>query len=652
MTENQPKRLMLMFTIGPAQSFIEASRKTEDLWMGSYILSYLTATAIDRVQGDGVELIYPAIGSKPPFEFWKGQDFVTPSIPNLFLAIGDGTLSQDDLAKCARDAESEVNTVFEQMAKRLLDEAFEKNWRKSYVENLFNKQIPGFFDIYWVITEEEIGQKYGKWYAHTAGSLAAIKNCRTFNKPVSEFGRKCSLDGTREILHLEENESIEQAMKWWEDFAKRTPRHCRQKEALCAVSLTKRMGMHYLENYSRFKDEFKDKSERPKFPSTSEVATANFKERILCKPDAFDVYTKFCKAVIELRQSDDEKTKIPIIQPLPKIKCPIPNNVDGEWLYEETWNPSYLERYYNIDWESQQKQIEHCEDFRKKLVGILEGEPGKYYAAIALDADNMGEVNRNTKNREEHEANSRQLIEYTEVARRVVEGEHLGKLTYAGGDDLFALANLRDLLPMLEKLYKYFPHDLTTISAGVCIAHNKMPLTNVLGHARRMEKIAKTQGERDAVSIALYKHSGNISQTTVKWIYNKQKVVQVDMDTDNSFKTKWCFDGLKVISIGEQLVKLLQDDEVSKNFLYAFRDAVAKLIGDEEKLLKGVLPLVEVEFKRLIERAYKTKGKELDDSNQQTIQKTAELLHHISLRSFKHFLGFLEIITFIARESK
>ena len=53
----------LCLPIGPVQSFIEAARKTEDLWMGSYILSYLVATAMEKVQGDGVEIIYP--------DYWK-----------------------------------------------------------------------------------------------------------------------------------------------------------------------------------------------------------------------------------------------------------------------------------------------------------------------------------------------------------------------------------------------------------------------------------------------------------------------------------------------------------------------------------------------------------------------------------------------------
>ena len=208
MSENRPKRLMLMFTIGPVQSFIEAARKTEDLWMGSYILSYLVATAMNKIRGEGVEIIYPAIGKTvSPFDFWRRRDFATPSFPNLFLAIGNGVeVSQDDLVKRAKEAEESVKTEFERMAECVVDEAFKASvpWRGTYVECVFNRQIPDFFDVYWVITEET-NEDYGAWYDHTARSLAAIKNCRAFNQ-TNEFGRKCSLDGTREILHHKKEE--------------------------------------------------------------------------------------------------------------------------------------------------------------------------------------------------------------------------------------------------------------------------------------------------------------------------------------------------------------------------------------------------------------------------------------------------------------
>lgn len=633
MSENQSKPLMLMFTVGPVQSFIEAARKTEDLWMGSYILSYLVATAMEEIRGEGIEIIYPAIGTKSPFEFWR-KNFATPSFPNLFLAISDG-ISQDTLEKRAKDAEKSVNIEFESMGKRVLDEAFKASlpWYGTYVQEIYDRQIPGFFDIYWVITEES-GREYGDWYDYTASSLAVVKNCRTF-KQTEELGRKCSLDGIREILHLKKEDSIADAMEWWKNFTEDTPKYCRQKEALSAVSLTKRMGRHFLEKYSKFSNEFGN--DPPRFPSTSEVATAAFKEQLRCKCIVLGVYTEFVKEVKKLKDRNGNPADIPKISPLPKSSDFLQrdNNIDGEWLYEETYNDSYLDRYYNIDAKNEETatQIKTCKDLRHQLVQSL-GEPGKYYAAIALDGDDMGEKIREAKSQKQHAKRSERLINYSKKARRIVEKEHLGKLTFAGGDDLLALANLNDLLPILKKLRERFPK-FTTASAGVCIAHHKMPLTDVIRHARRMEKEAKKVNGKDALGIALFKHSGNVSQVVTKWEHKKS-------------------DGCKlnVIDIGKNLVNLLDNDEVSKRFLYTFRDAFKKLIGDDGKLVKGLPPiLVKEEFKRLIERAYKKKGQEFDDAHKEAISETIDLLPP-RISPFTNYLSFLEIINFIARESK
>ena len=628
MSGNQPKRLMLMFTIGPVQSFIEAARKTEDLWMGSYILSYLIAQAMDKIRGDDIELIYPAIGNQSPFDFWKRQDqdlgldsFATPSFPNLFLAIGSGT-KVDELVGRAKDAECIIKNKFEQMAECVIDKAFTE-WRGTYVEEVFKRQISDFFDAYWVITEEA-GQSYGKWYDHTAGSLAAIKNCRAFVQS-KEFGRKCSLDGTREILHLNQDESVQKAMKWWRSFAEREPKYCRREEALCAVSLTKRMGRHFLETKSEFSDKF-SKDRLLSFPSTSEVATADFKERFRAKPAALKVYADFFEEVKKLRASNGKKADIPIIKPLPKIGM-LQKNIDGEWLYEETWNESYLSRYYNIDAKKEKHQVKTCKELRQKLVQMLDGEPGRYYAAIALDGDNMGETIREAQSKEDHEKRSNALIQYTKDARKILEQNHLGKLTYAGGDDLLALATLKDLLPILKALHKKFPC-FTTASAGVCIAHNKVPLGDVLQQARRMEKAAKNEGGRDALGIALFKHSGNISQVVTKWKYSN----------------------LDVLDISEELIKLLSDNEISKRFLYDFRETFAKLIENEDGSIDIELePLIETEFRRIMERAHSTKGTQIK-VNQKIINSLVQLIY--SILPFSHFLGYLEIVNFIARNKK
>ena len=624
MNNNRPQRLMLMFTIGPVQSFIAAARKTEDLWMGSYILSYLVAKAIDQVRGGDVELIYPAIGDQSPFAFWKQNDFTTPSFPNLFLAISDGIeVSHDELVKRATTAERNVKAEFRRMAECVIDEAF-FDWRWTYVGALLDRQTSDFLNVYWVITEEA-AQGYQAWYAHTAASLAAVKNYRPFTQS-SEFGQKCSLDGTHEILHLRQDEPVSQAMEWWRDFADRHPQYCRQREALGAVSLTKRMGRHFLKTESEFKNEFS--SNPPSFPSTSEVATADFKARLRRDHKALDVYKQFVTQVKRLRGADNREADIPVIQPLPKIgQLPGYENIDGDWLYEESWTESYLRRYHNIDPATEADKIQSCKRLRQKLVRLLGGEPGQYYAAIALDGDNMGEKIREAQSREAHEELSKGLIQYTEAARRIVERDHLGKLTYAGGDDLLALANLRNLLPILKQLRAHFP-DFTTASAGVCIAHNKTPLGDVLQQARRMEKAAKNEGERDALGISLFKRSGNISSVITKWKHRNLDVLAVSED---------------------DLIRLLLDDEVSKRFLYDFRKTFVRLIEDKDDYRKLGHRLIQTEFCRIVERAHAANGP-LPERSQQTIESLTQLMHDI--QPFSHFLGYLEIVNFIARQSE
>ena len=444
------------------------------------------------------------------------------------------------------------------------------------------------------------------------------------------LGRKCSLDGTREILHLNKGESIQNSMQWWENFAERFPQFCRPKEALCAVSLTKRRGRHYLRTQSVFKREFHREfpSGDLSFPSTSEVATAAFKEQLRCKPSVLANYAEFVKEVRRLKNANNQWADIPTVQPLPKIKdwlSPTPN-IDGEWLYEETWVDSYLDRYYNINAKKEEQQIQVCKQLREKLIRSLDGKPGKYYAAIALDGDDMGEKIREAESREQHKDLSNQLIEYTETARQIVEKEHLGKLTYAGGDDLLALANLNDLLPMLKRLEEEFP-PFTNASAGVCIAHNKMPLGDVLRHARRMEKEAKKEGGKDALGIALFKHSGNISQVVTKWNYR-------DLD---------------VLDVSAELIDLLHDGEVSKRFLYSFREIFVKLIEDQKDFDALGRKLIQAEFRRIMERAHSTKETQ-SKINQEIIDSLVQLIHDI--RPFRNFLGYLEIANFVARGKK
>ena len=103
------KPAFLMMQIGPVQEFIAQSRKMQDLWSGSYLLSYLISKALAAIALEiGPEaVIYPSLRgvplldwawSKEPglfpagtFEMGQGRlhpdELLIPSLPNRFLAL-------------------------------------------------------------------------------------------------------------------------------------------------------------------------------------------------------------------------------------------------------------------------------------------------------------------------------------------------------------------------------------------------------------------------------------------------------------------------------------------------------------------------------------------------------------------------------------
>ncbi len=146
------------------------------------------------------------------------------------------------------------------------------------------------------------------------------------------------------------------------------------------------------------------------------------------------------------------------------------------------------------------------------------------------------------------------------VAPHVVEEEFLGRLIYAGGDDVMAMLPVADLLPAMLRLRvaysgEHDPNhkissddcihltlrkgfaalwkrqggrdrlkrlmrmmgDKATASAGGVIAHHQAPLGAVLRELRAAEQRAKNAGGRDAFSLTVVKRSGGALTVTAKW---------------------------------------------------------------------------------------------------------------------------------------
>lgn len=147
------------------------------------------------------------------------------------------------------------------------------------------------------------------------------------------------------------------------------------------------------------------------------------------------------------------------------------------------------------------------------------------------------------------------------LARTVVEELFMGKLIYAGGDDLLAMVAIHDLPGLMFALRCAYsgtlPKDMSnevfwaalgtepgpvvlrkgfalvgkgkdrrllrlmggraTASLGAVIAHHQAPLGRVLANLRQAEHSAKTKGGRDAFCLTVMKRSGGTHHLVGKW---------------------------------------------------------------------------------------------------------------------------------------
>ncbi len=178
------------------------------------------------------------------------------------------------------------------------------------------------------------------------------------------------------------------------------------------------------------------------------------------------------------------------------------------------------------------------------------------HAAKNVAIKNYGQQKRAiTPNR--HLAISGALNDFSQtVVRHVVEEEHLGRVIYAGGDDVLAMLPVSDMLSTMQRLQQAYcgqdsQHDggvykgLTlnngfallkvargeseklklmrmmgqnaTSSCGAVVAHHQAPLASVLQELRRAEKRAKNEGGRNAFALTVIKRSGGALYLTAKW---------------------------------------------------------------------------------------------------------------------------------------
>ena len=168
-------------TIGPVQSFIAQARKLQDLYAGSFLLSYLNKNLIKTAEMLGADVLYP-----------KYREDRT-SYPNLFVATVN-TNNPSDLSTFAEKLESSVREQWRTIAGDVL-----KHWKLEPKKD-FTDQIETLLQFYWSAAEYRDGKGYYEAFLETLQRMGSAKTTRMFS-PLSEpAGRKCELSAEHNAL--------------------------------------------------------------------------------------------------------------------------------------------------------------------------------------------------------------------------------------------------------------------------------------------------------------------------------------------------------------------------------------------------------------------------------------------------------------------
>ena len=540
---------MLLFSLGPVQSFITQARKTRDLWLGSFLLSALMQVGIEGMNKDiESKLIYP---SDPTITG------IIPDLPNKYIAIFNNA---DDATKAARQCEESIRKLWQIICVDVWRTVLSKPARgNEETYNQWRKQISpeSVFEFFWVVVKRD-ERVYSAWLNETQQVFDGRKHLRDFQQQ-EESGEKSTISGLHSALRGS-GEQRSHVQDFWKQVAKgQSPRDIGQdgSERLDAIDTVKRFA--FLSK--RFKKKFNipEHESGLGFPSTSSIAVAPFLERLILASGTNDpqLSTAIDKWIKESQQLGEiMPATIPFLtkradqheQSRTILK------LDGDCLFSETFHPQRLEKEFGFDdtrAEERAKLASSGPDALSKLFKLTDNlsilRPTPYYAMIYMDGDRMGRLISGVQGQEEeHQAISKALSTFSrEIVPLLVVHAYPGRLVYAGGDDVVALAPLaRDfggaiptdeittVLQLVYQLQLQYQNVVrpavvglerkrqVTASVGIAIAHHYTSLSYVRRVTKAAEQLAKNHYGRNALVVTVLRRSGEQTRVGCRWQYS------------------------------------------------------------------------------------------------------------------------------------
>ena len=540
---------MLLFSLGPVQSFIAQARKTRDLWLGSFLLSALMQAGMQDIKD---QLIFPY---DPHI---KG---IIPDLPNKYIALFE---TAEAAREAASKSEERITAFWKSVCQDVWNQVLAKPTRFSpSTRDQWEAQIePGkVFEFFWVVVEGDEKQ-YADWLRRTQFLFNRRKNLRDFSQQ-EEKGEKGTVSGQRAALRGQGEWRSDVQMFWYQIAKEQSPKDISQDgtERLDAIDTVKRFA-HLSDSLAQLLGHQTSKSLKAGFPSTSSMATSSFVEQLIqVSSDA----TIDAALIPWFNETEKLGETMPAMIPFLLAQArhqPGARKIlerDGDCFFPGTFSEQRLKKEFGFNEqlkESREQLARNGPEAIKKLLHATDAltlpvaRPTPYYAMIQMDGDKMGKLINGVQSRSEHRAISKALSTFSrEVVPTIVEGRYPGRLIYAGGDDVFALApfardplrtqpesessTIKTVLNLVDLLQKKYRETVqaavidaparqaaVTASAGIAIAHHYTSLSYVRRISKEAEQLAKNHYGRNALVITVLRRSGEQTRVGCHWHYD------------------------------------------------------------------------------------------------------------------------------------
>ncbi len=564
---------ILHVSIGPVQGFLAQSRRTRDLWAGSFLLSWLAGQLMAAALRRGGKVLFPVVGTQqlptdPMLAAILGRPQPgngplpqTGTLPNRFKASVPETFDPEEIgAETRRRWQGLAEAVWQ----RFVDGAADRGRDTRFI---WDRQIDRFWDIQWVTGPDPGNGSDANW-------LDRRKNWRC-HWPPEEGGDHCTMMGDLQELSgfVRSRDRRSQDLFWRALQHKAGRLDIRDGERLSAVALVKRL-------FPRLKGQELQqaigwKVEAVNWPSTAYMAAVPWLAHIAADPQRSTKLYEYYETVDDTldRKSfrhltGERATRLPGLASLGEIA-----DLDGGFFLEAALaNPRATP--LNDDTEPREAgERDHAGNrddpdtkLRDSLTKALEklnqavGSARPFYALLMMDGDRLGRLLRETDEGSVSDA----LARFLEQVRTILP-QHDGVTIYAGGDDVLAILPVDRAIQCavaLRNAYgrafedtdsstgarKQYP---ATASAAIVFSHYHNPLREVLSLAHReLDDTAKTGNGRDSLALTVMLTGG----VNNRWV--------------SRFGT------------GPEALMKLGNQSCSASFMYNLRQRYGSMIGD------------------------------------------------------------------------